>query len=84
MPGKDGQIWGVVLKVFDGTNNRFIKRPIEKLYPIEVKAQCPVDKNEIAQAKNTIDDSFDHSDNIREPRRAADAGILIRRLTGQS
>ena len=82
VPGNDGKVRAVVLKVFDGQGNRYIKRPIEKLYPIEVKAACPVSDEEIESAKSAVFD-VEKAVRHREPRQAADNGILIRRLMGQ-
>ena len=56
LPGCDGNVRAVTLKVFDGSNNRYIRRPIEKLYPLEVKATGTVSSDEIEAASSaTID-----------------------------
>ena len=73
--GSDGQVRAVVLKVFDGMNSRYIRRPIEKLYPL--------DQKEIDESKGTIDD-IEPPDEERPKRRAADTGTLIRRLMGHT
>ena len=87
--GKDEKVRAVTLKVFDGTKNRYIRRPIEKLYPMEVRANTMVGDSEREAAKYVINDNFGDNDNSidngnRPQRKAADTGILIRRLTGQS
>ena len=67
---------------------RYIRRPIEKLYPLEVKATGEVSQHEIDEAKATSSNT-DTNDEIimetrdRPTREAADNGILIRRLLGQ-
>ena len=92
IPGSDGRVRADVLKTFDGTRVHYMKRPIEKLYPIEVKSVHSVDQSEIDEAMNTLDHhpagtSNEHpintSNERREPRIAAENGILVRRLLGQ-
>ena len=92
IPGSDGRVRAVVLKTFDGTRANYMKRPIEKLYPIEVKAVHSVDQSKIDEAMNTLDQrptgtSNEHpistNNERREPRIAAENGILVRRLLGQ-
>ena len=62
-----------------------MKRPIEKLYPIEVKAKHQIDETEIEEAQNSVyefDETTDEKQ-YREPRRAAIHGEMTRRLLGQ-
>ena len=82
IPGNDGKVRAVVLKEFDNQRNRYIKRPIEKLYPIEVKSSCPVTEKEIKEARNAVRE-IEPVTMHRERRAAADNGILVRRLMGQ-
>ena len=51
--GSDGRHRGAVLKYFDGTKNRSIQRPIERLYPIEVRATVPVSADDALSANNS-------------------------------
>ena len=68
-------------------------RPIERLYPIEVKSKVDVTENEIDKSKSVMDSKFPTSlpssrdmssaENIDRPSRiAADNDILMRRLAG--
>ena len=86
--GKDDKVRAVVLKTFDGKKNRYIRRPIEKLYPLEVRANAKVDKSEISAANDITNENElyadDTSDDRRPQREVANTGILIRRLMGQS
>ena len=78
----DNRIRAVILKTYDGSNTRYIHRPIEKLYPLEVRSHSSVSAKEIADAKNTIPESNQEttSKRILPSRVAADNGTLIRRL----
>ena len=40
--GADGRCRSASVRTFDGSKSRTIQRPIERLYPIEVKATVPV------------------------------------------
>ena len=92
--GKDGRSRAAVVKTFDGEKERYIKRPIERLYPIEVKSKLEVTKDEIdksisvAESKcptnpSSVVRSSSFPDQINRPTRiAAENGILMRRLAG--
>ena len=78
--GADGRCRSAVLRTFDGSNSRNIQRPIEKLYPIEVKSVLPVNEAEISES-DTLPYEPLPSDASERPRRvAAETGILLRRL----
>ena len=80
--GADNRYRSAVVKTFDGTRSQYIKRPIERLYPIEVKSTVPVSPEEIIDSNNA-ELSNDHEDEkgTERPRRiAAENGILKRRL----
>ena len=83
--GADGRCRSAVLKTFDGSRSRNIQRPIEKLYPIEVKSVLPVNEADICES-NTMPYPEPLPSGVSErPRRvAAETGILLRRLTGFS
>ena len=83
IPGSDEQIRAVVLKVFDGTKARYMRRPIEKLYPLEVKAVTTVDNTEVENAKKATDE-INTYENMRPERQAAKTGLLVRRLLGNT
>ena len=81
--GVDGRNRAATIKTFDGNVTRYIRRPIERLYPIEVQSIVPVNETEISEALNTPM----NNDTIEEPterptRTAADNSILARRLLG--
>ena len=94
--GTDGQHRGAVLKTFDGTRSRCLRRPIERLHPIEERTTIPVSTKDTTSSSPrstpTKDDSVKLSsdsdrgsatvDRLRErpTRVAADEGILRRRL----
>ena len=84
IPSQDGNVRAVVVKVFDGTRIRYIKRPIEKLHPIEVKSACEVTSEEIEQSKSIFTEIVKNTSEIRPTRVAADNGIIIRRLLGHT
>ena len=87
LPSKDGMVRAAIVKVLSKGINKanYIKRPIEKLYPLEIKSIENVDNSEINESKNANDANFESDDEYKTlPRRnAADNGILIRRLMGQ-
>jgi len=39
LPSTDGQIRGVVVKVSSGDGHTFLRRPIQRLYPLEVRGK---------------------------------------------
>ena len=81
--GKDGRSRGAVVKTFDGEKGRYMKRPIERLYPIEVTAKVDITPEEIEYSKTASESSNlprdSASDELTErpSRIAADNGILI-------
>ncbi len=81
--GRDGRNRGATIKTFDGSKSRYIRRPIERLYPIEVKSSAPVSDKEIAESLNASEELSCTEPTDRPSRVAADNGILARRLTGQ-
>ena len=85
--GSDGRRRGAVLKTFDGERGRYIKRPIERLYPVEVKSKVDVTPEEIKYSKTDIA-TLPHNEQpiyeTRPTRVAAEAGILKRRLAEHS
>ena len=83
LSGSDNRNRGAIIKVFDGTRSRYIKRPIERLYPTEVRSSVPISDDEIEAARTaTLTSSEFATDNVndRPTRVAADNGILYRRL----
>lgn len=68
------------------TNTNQIKRPVTKLYPLEVKCNVKVTEDEELAAVNASSEGEDINDEIvvRPTRLAADTGVLKRRLAGQS
>ena len=75
------------VKVINQNGTNVIKRPISKLYPLEINANLEVSEIEkrLPVTENS-NESIDESDEIRirPSRSTADTGILIRRLTEQS
>ena len=85
--GSDGRRRSAVLKTFDGERGRYIKRPIERLYPVEVKSKLDVTQEEIEYSKTDNAISPHNEQPIYETRPtrvAAEAGILKRRLAEHS
>ena len=85
--GRDGRHRGAVVKTFDGRTERFIRRPIERLYPIEVKSNVGVTEEEIERSNSSVETESPHDEQsdvpyTRPSRIAADTGILKRRLAG--
>ena len=81
LSGTDGKIRSVVLIVFsDVGHNRILKRPIERLHPLEVWSVGDViDYFDVNELENN--DELDIPDTTEQPRRSdADKSILIRRL----
>ena len=85
--GADGRYRGAVVKTFDGTKSRCIQRPIERLYPIEIRATIPGStkdqtSSDPPQISSDLDGSSTTASGVRErpTRAAADEGILRRRL----
>ena len=80
----------VVLKTSRNGKHVFIKRPIEKLYPLEIRSETiMVNESDITSSDSVNNLNYDTDDNEEEdrsadrPRRtAAENGILIRRLMG--
>ena len=62
----------------------YVKRPVTKLYPLEINANFDVTLAEKADVPATFSDNEIGDDIIyeRPTRTAADTGILIRRFTG--
>ena len=82
--GSDGRIRSAIVRTFDGSKSRYIRRAIERLHPIEVKSVVPVTEEEIAESSNHTTDELISSGRSERPRRvAADTGILRRRLAEQ-
>ena len=76
--GADNRNRAAVVRTFDGSKTRLIQRPIERLYPIEIKATIPIgdhDPSSVPQAPSEA-----RVDDERPTRRAADEGVLRRRL----
>ena len=87
LPGKDERNRSVVVKIFDGDKIRYLRRPIERLYPIEVQSTLNVTQDEIDKAKDACEAYSTKEENVpsdRPVRIAADNGILLRRILGQS
>ena len=77
----------VVLKTTGNGKSNFLRRPIEKLHPLEIRSQTMVNKADEAASdacSDGCDDVIDENIVVFErPRRvAADNGALIRRLVG--
>ena len=83
-PGLDGRVRSAVVKTFDGSKSRYLRRAIERLHPIEVRSVVPVTEKEIVESSNPTTDELTSSERSERPRRvAADTGILLRRLAEQ-
>ena len=86
----DTKVRAVVVKTLRNDNKiTFLKRPIEKLYPLEVRCQEDVTASDLQllnesgyDEDETKSDTEGRSDSSRPRRIAADNGILIRRLLG--
>ncbi|XP_047125525.1 uncharacterized protein LOC124807573 [Hydra vulgaris] len=85
--GSDNIVRSAIVKVLtDKTNKQnYIRRPIEKLYPIEVKSVETVTDTELNASNDAVDESNNFSDTKyeRPVRIASRNGILIKRLMGQ-
>ena len=85
---KDEQCQAAVVKTFDGSNHKYIRRPIKKLYPTEIKSAEPVTTEEETSASCTTSEnntvSLENSHKSRPVRAAAEKGIARRRMEGQS
>ena len=80
--GADNRCRAAVVKTFDGASSHLTRRPIEKLYPIEIRSEVPVEESDMNN-----DELVTSSDNgtIERPRRvAADTGVLKRRLANMT
>ena len=81
LEGSDGYVRGAKVKV--GKTKNVILRPVNGLYPTEVRRSDPREQN-LSHAKGTINDKINVQDNNKRtcrPRRdAAVAGELHRRL----
>ena len=85
LKGSDGYVRGAKVKV--GKTKNIIRRPINRLYPTEVRWSDPREQN-LSHTKDTINDKIniqnknkDNSKRTSRPRRdAAVAGELHRRL----
>ena len=84
--GNDERCRAAVIKIFDGTNVRYLRRPIERFYPIEIKSTIPV-TNSDTNVKSVLDidriEQFDNPTRKRRVRIAANEGIMRRRLAEQ-
>ena len=82
--GRDGRNRGATIKTFDGSDSRYIRRPIERLYPIEVQSTVSVSDEEIAEASVSSSDNLSsYTEHTERPSRiAGDNGIIARRLAG--
>ena len=85
--GSDKKARVVVLKTTRNGKSNFLRRPIEKLHPLEIRSQTMVNKADEAASDACTDGCDDVIDEnivvFERPRRvAADNGTLIRRLTG--
>ena len=82
--GSDNRCRAAVVKTFDGTSSHLTRRPIEKLYPIEIRSEVPVEEsdknNDDIVTSGDIVTSSDDGTSERPRRVAADTGILRRRL----
>ena len=85
---KDERCRAAVVKTFDGNNHQYIRRPIEKLYPTEIKSAEPVTTEEETSASCTTSEnntvSLENSHKSRPIQAAAEKGIARRRMEGQS
>ena len=85
LKGSDGYVRGAKVKV--GKTKNIIRRPVNRLYPTEVRWSDPREQN-LSHTKDTINDKIniqnknkDNSKRTSRPRRdAAVAGELHRRL----
>ena len=81
LEGSNGFVRGAKVKA--GKTKNIIRRPINRLYPTEVRWSNPREQN-LSHAKDTINDKINIQDNskrtIRPRRGAAVAGELHRRL----
>jgi hypothetical protein len=77
--GGDNRCRAAVIKTFDGTSSHLTRRPIERLYPIEIKSSVPVTTEETNNSG--VESEIGTEIRAERPRRvAADNGILRRRL----
>ena len=77
--GADQRCRAAVIKTFDGANAHLTRRPIERLYPIEIKSTASVTPEEADVSR--VEPSIDAGVREERPSRiAAEAGILRRRL----
>ena len=82
-----GRVRAVTLKTVKNGKISFLNRPIEKLYPLEVRSAETLDVEGIINEANfeINDECDDEQISTERPRRvAADNSIIIRRLLGQS
>lgn len=84
--GPDNIPRAALLRVGDVKKAKFIRRPIRKLYPLEINANFPITNHEKMTIPENInnDDEFDGDENNERPKRiAAENGEMIQRITGQ-
>ena len=85
--GADNIPRAAMLRICSDDKAVYIKRPITKLYPLEVNAKVDVSDSEKAVIPDIISDDETDDDDVtyeRPSRAAAEAGILKRRLANQS
>ena len=86
--GSDGNVRAVTLKTSKNGKVIFLNRPIEKLYPLEIRSQEVVTDSDIERTQG-ISHNYEFNENEAEvcdrPRReAGENGVIIRRLLGQT
>ena len=82
--GSDGKVRAVSLKTSKNGKPVYLNRPIEKLYPVELRSTETITDEDVVIADQLCDEIGDVDENVNDrPRRnAADNGIVIRRLLG--
>ena len=80
--GSDNQCRAAVVKTFDGSNNRLFRRPIEKLYPIEIQSGVPVDESEVNVNNDHIVTTSDGCTSTERPHQVAQTQVLYSGILG--
>ena len=80
IPGRDGEVRGAVVRV-GGLNPKTIRRPVQRLYPVEFNDQVTRDEQDNANDQST--ESSELPDSPRRPKRNA-AAIARDRIVAQT
>ena len=85
--GSDDIPRAAILRVNNNDKMNYIKRPVTKLYPLEINGNFDITEIEKVGIPDTFSDDNEtaNSGTSERPTRIfADTGVLIRRLMGQS